>query len=376
MQAAEKKQLETLLRELGGAVDELMLAGLTAASKSTIERIDVTFKEAARMRLLRLGATLRIANEEISRFTTGSAQFSARRLAFFLGRTWLLARAMGEALQKNDDAALARLMAIPASVPVEKLKVVTLGVGKRVVPGTVATFEFRLRVLEEAKAATPNAAPIAAGEALVLSFVFPMRKDVDLPAEAYLHLPQKQKFKPSLLLEKNVVEISKCAISRQTTATARLSLSDASEVKPGAAFKEWQPFWNWTPDAAAARLEQYQPTPLDLEVELQEEVVLREWEPAARKENEEGYDELAMLSGGLEFSARLDRGPSGVPLRGVVSKMAEKKTRPPLYGVAHYEGCKVVFQPLTALGKDGPEYLTVSADKISQAELVKAMKFT
>jgi hypothetical protein len=376
MQPAEKKQLGTLLRELAGAVDELMLAGLTAASKSTIERIDVTFKEAARMRLLRLGATLRIANEEISRFTTGSTHFSARRLAFFLGRTWLLARAMGEALEKNDDAALAKLMAIPAPIPVEKLKVVTLGVGKRVVPGAVATFEFRLRVIEEARAATPGAAPIPAGEALVLSFVFPMRKDVDLPAEAYLHLPQKQKFKPSLLLEKNVVEISKCAISRQPAAAARLSLGDASELKAGAPFKDWGPFWTWTPDAAANRLRQYQPTPLDLEIELQEEVFLQEWAPAEKKASGEGYDELSLLSSSLEFSARLDRGPSGVPLRAVVTKMAEKKQRPPLYGITHYEACKLVFQPLTALGRDGPEYLTVSAEKISQAELVKAMKFT
>jgi hypothetical protein len=78
----------------------------------------------------------------------------------------------------------------------------------------------------------------------------------------------------------------------------------------------------------------------------------------------------------LPFEARLDRGPSGVPLNAVMTKLAAKKRRPPLYGVAHYESCRLVFQPLTALGKDGPEYLTVSPDKISQAELVKAMKFT
>ena len=59
-----------------------------------------------------------------------------------------------------------------------------------------------------------------------------------------------------------------------------------------------------------------------------------------------------------------------------MGKLADKKRRPPLYGVAHYESCKLVFQPLTALGKDGPEYLTISPDNISQAQLVKAMKFT
>jgi hypothetical protein len=59
-----------------------------------------------------------------------------------------------------------------------------------------------------------------------------------------------------------------------------------------------------------------------------------------------------------------------------MTKMAKRKRRPPLYGLVHYESCRLVLQPLAALGKDGIEYLTVSADKISQAEVVKAMKFT
>src|SRR5258706_11708777 len=98
MTPAEQKQLVSLLDELRGAVEELLLAGLTTASKSTVERIDVSFKEASRMKLLRLGSTLRIANEEISRFTTGSTQFSARRLAFFLSRAWVLATSMRHAI--------------------------------------------------------------------------------------------------------------------------------------------------------------------------------------------------------------------------------------------------------------------------------------
>jgi hypothetical protein len=369
MQPAEKKYLLTLLEELQRAVDELLLAGLTAASKSTIERIDVTFKEAARMTLLRLGSNLRVANEEISRYTRGAAQFSARRLSFFLGRTWLLASAMRKALEQNDHAALHGLMATPPTQPVEKIKAVTLGVGKRVVPNTVASFEFRLRAVEDA-------ADIKAGQPLLWSCVFPLRQGLDLPAEAFLHLPQKQKFKPSLFLEKNVIEITQCAISRPPTSSARLTLSDASAVQAGAAFQAWEPFWKWTPAQAAARLDQYQPTPLDLEIELQDEVFLNDWAPGPKSSSDEGYDQLALTSAHLAYSARLDRGPSGVPLHGVMTRLAERKNRPPLFGIAHYEACKIVFQPLTALGKDGPEYLTVSPDKISQAELVKAMKFT
>jgi len=370
VQPAEKKQLLSLLDELSAAVEELLLAGLTTASKSTVERLDVTFKEASRMRLLRLGSTLRIANEEIGRFTTGSAQFSARRLAFFLGRAWLLATSMRKAIDGNDDDALARLLATPPSKPVDSVKVVALGVTKRVVPGAFASFDFRLR-------AVGKSGPIEAGESLIWSCVFPMRKDLDLPAEAFLHLPQKQKFKPSMLLEKSVVEITKCASSRQTNGPTRIALGEASEMKKGAAYADWRQFWQWDAQQASQRLAQHRPTPLDLEIELQEEVFLEEWEAGARTASEHGYDLLPIASRHLPFEARLDRGPSGVPLNAVMTKIAAKKRgRPPLYGVAHYESCRLVFQPLTALGKDGPEYLTVSPDKISQAELVKAMKFT
>jgi hypothetical protein len=203
-----------------------------------------------------------------------------------------------------------------------------------------------------------------------------MKKDLDLPAEAFLHLPQKQKFKPSLMLEKGVVEVTKCFASRQPTGPARLSLTDASEVKKGEPFTEWSRFWKWDAKDAVARLDQHRPTPLDLEIELQEEVFLDDWTAGDRAETEHGYDLLPIESHALPLEARLDRGPSGVPLRDVVTKLAAKKRKPPLFGVAHYESCRLVLQPLTALGENGPEYLTVSPDKISQAELVKAMKFS
>lgn len=208
MQDGQATQLVPLLEELGKAVEELLLAGLTAASAATVERLDVTFKEASRMKLLRLGSTLRIANEEIVRFNAGSPLFSPRRLAFFLSRAWLLASAMRRAIAAGDQEALNRLQVTPPAQPVEKLQVVTLGVAKRVVPGAFASFDFRLRALGAA-------GPVADQEPLLWSCVFPLRKDLDLPGEAFLHLPQKQKFKPSLLLEKKVVEVTRCAVSAQ-----------------------------------------------------------------------------------------------------------------------------------------------------------------
>jgi hypothetical protein len=369
LQIAEARKLTPLLDELCAAVEELLRAGLTAASKSTVERIDVSFKEASRMKLLRLGSTLRIANEEISRFTSGSTQFSARRLVFFLGRAWLLASGMRRAIEAKDEAQLARLLHIAPAAAVDELSVVTLGISKRVVPGAFASFDFRLRAFAAAKDVQP-------GDPLLLSFVFPLRKDLSLPAEAFLHLPQKQKFKPSLLLERKIVRITKCAVSKQAGSAGRVMLGDVSEVTAGEAFTDWQRFWHWDAEQASRRLDAHRTTPLDLEIELQEEVFLDAWIPGEKVQSDEGYDLMPMESAHLPLEARLDRGPSGTPLNEVVTKMAEMKKRPPLFGVMHYESCRLLFQPLSALGKDGVEYLTVSKDKISQQELVKAMKFT
>ncbi len=369
MQPGEKRQLISLLDELGQAIEELLQAGLTAASKSTVERLDVTFKEASRMKLLRLGSTLRIANEEIARFTGGSPQFSARRLAFFLSRAWLLASAMRRAIDAGDEQSLSRLQATPPAQPVEKLRLVTLGVAKRVVPGAFASFDFRLR-------AVGAAGDVANHEPLVWSCVFPLRKDLELPAEAFLHLPQKQKFKPSILLDKKTVEVTNCAVSVQPGACTRLTLTDASALTACEAFDDWPSLLDWNLAQAAERLAQHRPTPMDLEIELQEEVFLADWQPGEPRETDEGYDLLPIETNFLPLEMRLDRGPSGMPVRGVITKLAQKKRRPPIYGIAHYESCRIVLQPLSALGKDGVEYLTVSPDKISQAELVKAMKFT
>ncbi len=369
MQVSERKQLVSLLDELSKAVEELLLSGLTAASKSTVERLDVTFKEASRMKLLRLGSTLRIANEEIARFSNGSPQFSARRLAFFLGRAWLLSAAMRRAIDANDQDSLNRLQVTPPAHGVEKLKFVTLGVAKRVVPGSFASFDFRLRALGAAE-------PVADKEPLIWSCVFPLRKDLDLPAEAFLHLPQKQKFKPSILLEKKVVEVTNCAVSAQPGGATRLIFSEASTITLGEAYTDWSSLLGWDMRQAAERLDRHRPSPLDLEIELQEEVFVPDWHPGVEHVEKDGYDLLPIETRFLPFEVRLDHGPSGVPVRGVVMKMAEEAMRPPIYGIAHYESCRIMLQPLSTLGKDGIEYLTVSLDNISQAQLVKAMKFT
>src|SRR5271166_4919679 len=143
---ADRRKLPALLEELGGAVEELLLSGLTTASETTRQALHVSFQEASRMRLLRLGSTLRAASEELGRFTRNEAEFSRKRLCFFLNRAWLLSHGLARALREEDEQEFERLLWVPASVPIERLEVVTLGVAKKVT-STFVAFEFRLRAV-------------------------------------------------------------------------------------------------------------------------------------------------------------------------------------------------------------------------------------
>src|SRR5437660_12604105 len=92
--AAERSKLQTVLDQLAGAVEELLLSGLTTASEATRQTLSVALQEAARFRLLRLGSTLRGTMEELGRYTKQDPLFSRRRLTFFLNRSWLLSRGL------------------------------------------------------------------------------------------------------------------------------------------------------------------------------------------------------------------------------------------------------------------------------------------
>src|SRR5262249_61433927 len=124
---ADRKKLLPLLDELGGAVEDLLLSGLTTASEATRQMLNVAFQEASRLRLLRLGSTLRVANEELGRFTRNEPDFSRKRLAFFLHRTWLLSHGLAPALREEDETRLALLLPAPARTPVDRPGGGTLG---------------------------------------------------------------------------------------------------------------------------------------------------------------------------------------------------------------------------------------------------------
>jgi hypothetical protein len=360
---AERPKLAALLAQLGSAVEELLLSGLTTASDATRQTLAAAAQEAARFRLLRLGSTLRTAAEELARFTAHDAAFSRRRLTFFLGRAWLLSRGLAHALQTADEAEYDRLTWSPPARPLPKVEVVCVGAAKRVAAGAFAAFEFRFRA-------------VADGQRLIWSVVFPLKPGLTIPAEGFLHLPQKQKFAPSLFLDRKTVTIENANVTGDGNGD-RIALTDQSTVVPGRAFNGWDRFLDWSPAPAVERIRQHAPGPLDLDTELQEEIVLRDYAIGAPGEGDSpGQTVYPVTAGGLTLSAVVGSEAEGKALRTGLDEIHKlKKNRPPLYGLMHYERCRLAFQPLTAFRPE-PDYLTISKENVNKAALLKAMSFT
>jgi hypothetical protein len=244
-----------------------------------------------------------------------------------------------------------------------------LGVAKRVSAGTFCAFEFRLRTVQAA-GNTPE------GPRLVWSCVFPLRPGNEIPAEGFLYLPQKQKFTAALFLEGNTIVIASAAVALDGFGGGRISLGGASTVAASDPFKGWQRFQSWDAAAALERIRTHKPGPLDLEVEMQEEVVLDDWqvgEPAERADQQQIV--FPIVHRNTTFDAVVAQGPEGKVLLTALQALRKKKTRPPLFGLLHYEMCRLVLQPLATLGKNGPEQLMLSEEKIDRAALLKALKF-
>jgi hypothetical protein len=369
LSAGDRRKLLPMLDKLAESVEELLLSGLTTASEATRQALGVSFQEASRLGLLRLGSTLRAANEELGRFTRGEAAFSRKRLSFFLNRAWLLSHGLARALRENDDDEIDRLLWTPANKPVERLEVVTLGVVKRVSSGSFCAFEFRLRTVQAI-------GDIPDGYRMIWSCVFPLKPGNEIPAEGFLYLPQKQKFPAALFLEGKTIILERVAVSLDGFGGGRISLGDASTVTAGNPFGDWQRFQSWDAAAAVARIRAHTPGPLDLEVDIQEEIVLEDWqigEPSERAEQQQLV--FPIVHGDITFDAPVTQGPEGKALHTALQALRKKKTRPPLFGLLHYEMCRLVLQPLATFSKDGPEELMLSQEKIDRKELLKALKF-
>lgn len=368
---AERPKLLAVLDPLAEAVEELLLGGLTTASEATRQTLALAMQEASRSRLLRLGSTLRVGNEELGRFTRQDPAFSRRRLAFFLNRSWVLGRGLAHALREADEPAFDRLNWTPPAQPMPMAEVVCLGAVKKVAAGAFVAFEFRLRTIADAPT-------VAAGARLTWSAIFPIKAGLEIPPEGFLHLQQKQKFVPHIFLDERTIVIRDAMLATDESGGGRITLTERSTVTPGYPFGDWARFLDWSPATAAERIGRHRAGPLDLDVELQEEVVLRDYAIGPIGDGDEpGQSAYPVTAGPLALRAVVGPTAEGQALRkGLDALRKTKKDRPPLFGLMHYERCRLVLQPLTAVGEDGPDYLTISKENINKAALLKALSLT
>ncbi len=366
----DKQKLMPLLDELSKAIEDLLLTGLTTASDATRQTLNVSFQESSRLGLLRLGGTLRVACEELTRYTRNQTDFSRKRFSFFLNRAWLISRGLSLALKEGNDAEFERLSWTPASTPVSRLEVICLGVSKKIVANAFCAFDFRLRVL------STESGDIPVGQKLVWSSVFPIKPGSEIPAEGYLHLPQKQKFKAIDFMEGKRLTIENAAVAFEKSGSGRLTLLEKSSVKQGAKFEDWAQYISWDPLEALNRLQSHPPEPLDLDIELQEEIVLEDWQVELPVEDgHESQKTYPIIYKNVIFRAVVAKGADGTELDENLHKLLKAKTPPPLFGLLHYERCRLTLQPLSIFGGNGPEYLNICTKDVDLTTLLKALKF-
>ncbi|MBX9695743.1 MAG: hypothetical protein K2Z81_25385 [Cyanobacteria bacterium] len=368
LSAADKQKLIPLLERLIRSLEDLVYGGLTVASESTRQTLAVSFQEASRMGLLRLGSTIRAANDELGRFTSNDPEFSPRRLNFFINRSWLLSQSVKRALTKGDDQQLMKLLWVPERKPIEKLEAITLGTVKRVTK-TIISFDFHMRTVSES-----NLGPT--GQRLVWTCMFPVNPSSQVPPEGYLHLPQKQKFNAVIFLEPKILTFTKAFVSSSPLGTYRLMLDADSTVANGDQFSEWSTFLSWSPKNILNSIRTHKTGPLDLEIELQDEVVLSQWSVGSESIGETDERVYYPLHGdSLDFHLALSK-KDAAESKSILSQLtAKQKVKSSLFGLLHFENCKLVFQPLSLINADKPTHLQISDKKIDRAALVKTLRF-
>jgi hypothetical protein len=361
---ADQQKLLQQLRQMNEAIEQLLLTGMTTASEATSRILGVTFQEASRLRLLRLSGTLRAANSEVTRFLHDEPDFSAKRLAFFLNRAWMLGQGLIHGLEQENRELLDRLLWTPVTDAAASLQVVTIGVVKKIAKGSFCSFEFRLRGVED-------------GKLYIWSTVFPMKKGVEIPAEGYLHLPQKQKFTGHQLLEQNVIQFNNLRLIQDSALRQRIQLTDESTVEPGAKFSDWQRFANWNPATSLQHLNDHETGPFDLEVELQEDIFLDQWKIGAAIETESTEQEVFPIEHrSTAMQLIISRSIEGDATRKQIQQQLKKKVPQSLFGLMHYERCQLVVQPLSILNNGELDYVTISKESVDQKALLQAIKFT
>lgn len=377
----DAERLRGLLDELAAEVERLLRGGMTTASTATRDKLDVTFREASRQGLLRLAGTLSLVSREIGRYVAQDPQFSARRLSFFIGRTWLLARGMVRALRAGDAATFEHLAMDRRSEPASELRAVTLGVVKKVVPGSFCAFEFRMRRLDAGRLG----APLSFTEMFPMKAGPPTAPGPDVPAEAYLVLERPQRYKPRVLLDGGVVVFRDVMLLRSEAGPLRVSLGKDSRIEAAAPWDGWSSLPAWDVAGALSRLRAHEVDPLELPNELHEEVVLDQWRVGEPTTAEQRHT-FPVHARGLELDGVVTEGSEGQALRDNLERMRKGqapfglgpgtgKGKPSdsrrLFGVLHYETCRFVLQPLSLLTAAGPIHLMTSAEGIDHKALLR-----
>lgn len=109
---------------------------------------------------------------------------------------------------------------------------------------------------------------------------------------------------------------------------------------------------------------------------MQEEVVLRDWEIGAPVEDTKAELKVYPVTtkDGLTFSAVVSSGEEGKELTRALTELRKGK-RPPLFGVMHYELCRLMLRPLSILTDEGPRHLMLSNDPVNVRALMGTLKF-
>ena len=122
---------------------------------------------------------------------------------------------------------------------------------------------------------------------------------------------------------------------------------------------------------AVERLKAHEPGPFDLDIELQEEVFLQNWQLGEGEEQEREQVVHYALTGDKRCY-KIQVAANDTVLR---QNVTSRKLKGPLFGVMHFEMCNCVVQPLSVLMDDGPKYLCIDNKKRGAAELLKSLKF-
>ncbi|MEM9452743.1 MAG: hypothetical protein AAGF11_01105 [Myxococcota bacterium] len=407
----DAERLRGLLDELGDTIEQLLMGGMTTASRATRQKLDVAFREASKRQLSRLAVSLRVVMQQVEHYLAKDPKFSPRRLSMFCNRVWVLARGMANSMKSDDTERFAHLALDRRLEAVDAIEAVTLGVMKKMLPG-VCAFDFHMRVLNDG----------ALGSPAVYSLVFPLKKGSKIPPEALLELALPQKWKPRILLDGTVITFHHPTLVHDPSGLRIQTPRDnpKSKAEAGPAFDDWEQLPGWDPALALRRVREHEIDPIEIPNELQELAVFDDWRLSAAREDENRPRHVYPVhTAGLELDGIASSEAEGATLRdnlqrilagklpvghgpGAPKSQTKTKTNsrkrstqnktarpkaspdpsPPrdpragrLFGIVHYETCRLVMHPLSLITQRGPIHLMVASEGVDKKALLKSLKF-